>query len=140
MEVNKFRLPYEMPVRKTAVRRNGTYDLAHAEEILERLHGSPVESPHIAVCFGGARTGESADVWPEEVKLESHGSMLAVVPIVRRTEKTGDALMPDDDLKNPQSVRTTVIPKPYSTLYYELAQQRPPSASSGWPTGATTCR
>lgn len=123
--VNKFRLPYEMPVRKAAVRRTSTYDLAHAEEVLERLHGSPVESPYIAACFGGARTGESVGVRPEEVDLvESHGLMLAVVPIVRRMEKSGDAPMPDGDLKNPQSVRTTVIPEPYGTLYYELAQQR----------------
>lgn len=123
--VNKFRLPYEMPVRKAAVRRTGTYDLAHAEEMLERLHGSPVEAPYIAACFGGARTGESVGVRPDEVKLvESHGLMLAVVPIVRRMEKAGDAPMPDGDLKNPQSVRATVIPEPYGTLYYELAQQR----------------
>lgn len=131
-ETNKFRLPYEMPVRKAAVRRTGTYDLAHAEAMLERLHGTLVEAPYILSCFGSARTGESLGVKPEEVELvESHGIMLAVVPIARRMGKTGDLPYPDGDLKNQQSVRTTVIPEPYGILYYEIAQQRI-SDGSGW--------
>lgn len=125
IESNKFRLPYEMPVRKAVVRRTGTYDLAHAEAMLERLRGTLVEAPFIAACFGSARTGESLGIKPEEVGLvESHGIKLAVVPIVRRMEKTGDFPMPDGDLKNPQSMRTTVIPEPYGVLYYDIAQKR----------------
>lgn len=131
-KTNKFRLPYEMPVRKAAVRRTGTYDLAHAEAILERLHGTLVEAPYILSCFGSARTGESLGVKPEEVKLvESHGIKLAVVSLVRRMEKTGDLPLPDGDLKNSQSVRTTVIPEPYGVCYYKIAQQRI-ADGSGW--------
>lgn len=124
-ETNKFRLPFEMPVRKAAVRRTGTYDLARAEEMLDRLRGTIVESPYIAACFGGARTGESLGVKPKEVELvESHGVKLAVVPLVRRMGKTSEVPYPDGDLKNPQSVRTTVIPEPYGVMYYEIAQRR----------------
>lgn len=125
VETNKFRLPYEMPVRKAAVRRTGTYDLARAESVLERVRGTLVESPYIAACFGSARTGESLGVRAPEVKLvESHGIKLAVVPLVRRMGKMGDLPHPDGDLKNPQSVRTTVIPEPYGILYYDIAQRR----------------
>lgn len=80
----------------------------------------------------GMRTGESLGVKPEEVGLvNSHGMKLAVTPLVRRMEKTGDLPMPDGDLKNPQSVRTMVVPEPYGILYYEIAQQRI-SAGVGW--------
>lgn len=131
-KTNKFRLPYEMPVRKAAVRRTGTYDLAHAEAMLERLRGTLVEAPYILSCFGSARTGESLGVKPEEVELvESRGIKLAVVPIARRMGAAGDLPYPDGDLKNPQSVRTTVIPAHYGVLYYEIAQQRI-ADGSGW--------
>lgn len=124
-ETNKFRLPYEMPVRKASVRRTGIYDLAKAEAVLGKLHGSPVEAPYIIACFGGARTGESLGVRSSEVSLvESRGIKMAVVPLVRRMEKSGDTPMPDGDMKNPQSVRTGVIPEPYGTLLYDIAQQR----------------
>lgn len=129
---NKFRLPYEMPVRKAIERRVGTYDLARAEAVLAKLRGTIVEAPYIMACFGGARTGESLGVKPEEVELvESHGVRLAVVPIVRRMEKAGEAPMPDGDLKNPQSVRTTVIPEPYGVRLHEIAHQRI-AEGSGW--------
>lgn len=129
---NKFRLPYEMPVRKALERRGGTYDLARAEAVLAKLRGTIVEAPYIMACFGGARTGESLGVKPEEVELvESYGVRLAVVPIVRRMEKTGEAPMPDGDLKNPQSVRTTVIPEPYGVRLHEIARQRI-AEGSGW--------
>ncbi|WP_332725249.1 hypothetical protein [Gordonibacter sp.] len=124
-ETNKFRLPYEMPVRKASVRRTGIYDLAKAEAVLGKLHGSPVEAPYIIACFGSARTGESLGVRSSEVSLvESRGIKMAVVPLVRRMEKSGDTPMPDGDMKNPQSVRTGVIPEPYGTLLYDIAQQR----------------
>lgn len=125
VESNKFRLPYEMPVRKAAMRRTDTYDLARANEILDRLRGTLVEAPFIMACFGGARTGESLGVKPEEVELvESHGLKLAVVPIVRRMDKTGNTPLPDGDLKNQQSVRTAVIPEPYGTRLFNIAQVR----------------
>lgn len=124
-ETNKFRLPYEMPVRKASVRREGTYDLAKAETVLARLHGTLVEAPYIIACFGSARTGESLGVRSSEVSLvESRGIKMAVLPLVRRMEKSGDAPMPDGDMKTPQSVRTGVIPEPYGTLLYDIAQQR----------------
>lgn len=125
VDANKFRLPYEMPVRKASVRRTDTFDLERAETVLERLREALVEAPYILACFGGARTGESLGVRAGEVELvESHGIKLAVVPIVRRMDKTGDAPLQDGDLKNPQSVRTAVIPEPYGTRLFEIAEAR----------------
>lgn len=125
VESNKFRLPYEMPTRKATVRRSGTYDLKRAESVLERLRGSIAEPAYILAAFGGARPGESLGVRSTEVSLvESHGIKLVIVPIVRRMEKTGDLPMPDGDLKNPQSVRTAVIPEPYGIRLHGIALQR----------------
>ena len=122
---NKFRLPYEMPTRKAQVRREGTYDLARAEAVLKRVRGTIAEAPYILACFGGARTGESLGVKAQEVDLvEAHGIRLAIVPIARRMDKMGDAPLPDGDLKNPQSVRTAIIPEPYGERYYDIARQR----------------
>lgn len=39
-------------------------------------------------------------------------------------EKMGDLPLPDGDLKNQQSVRTIVIPKPYGTRLLEIAEDR----------------
>lgn len=124
-DANKFRLPYEMPVRKASVRRTDTYDLSRAAEVFERLHGTIAEAPYIMACFGGTRTGEALGVRADEVRLtEVSGIKLAVVPIVRRMEKTGDDPMPDGDLKNAQSMRTAIIPEPWGARYHEIAQDR----------------
>lgn len=123
--VNKFRLKYEMPVRKAITRRADTFDLKRAESVLTCLRGLPVEVPYILACFGSARTGESLGVRAHEVSIvEACGIELATVPIVRRMDKEGEAPLPDGDLKNPQSVRTLVIPEPYGTRLHEIAQER----------------
>ena len=125
VESNKFRLTYEMPTRKKSVRTTDTYDLQQANAVFERVHGALVEAPYILACFGSARSGEALGVRASEVSLvQSHGMQLATVPIVRRMEKEGDTPMPDGDLKNPQSVRTIVIPEPYGTRLYEIAQTK----------------
>ncbi|HIS39915.1 MAG TPA: hypothetical protein IAC12_03620 [Candidatus Aphodovivens avistercoris] len=123
--VNKMRLPYEMPTRKTHVRRSDVYGLAEAEKVLGRLRGEAVEAPYILACFGGARTGESLGVRASEVgRAESHGIACAIVPIVRRMADKGDLPLPDGDLKNRQSERTLVIPEPYGTRLLEIAEER----------------
>lgn len=122
---NKFRIPYELPDISRPSKRQGTYSLAEADELFRALDGSPVKAPYILACFGSARTGESLGVRPEEVELvSSHGVELAVAPIVRRMGETGDAPLPDGDLKTLQSERALVIPEPYGTDLYAIAQQK----------------
>lgn len=129
---NKFRMPYEMPTRKACVRRTGTYDYAQALEMLSKVHGTLVEAPFILSCFGSARTGESLGVQPHEINLvRSNGIQLATIPIMRRMDATGDCPLPDGDLKNPQSIRTLVVPEPYGTRLYNIARECI-SEGSGW--------
>ena len=120
-ESNRFRMPYEMPSSKAHGRSRRVYSLAEAEEAWERVRGTPAEPPFLLACFGSARTGESLGVRAEEVRaVEMRGMTLALVPIVRRME-AGPLPLPDGDLKNPQSMRTIVVPPPYSPRVLELA-------------------
>ena len=122
---NKFRLRYEMPVAAGPGKRKDTYSLAEADDLFTTLRGSPVEAPYILACFGSARTGEALGSKPGEVELhEACGMKLAVVPIARRMDETGDLPLPDGDLKTPASYRVAVIPEPYGTRYYDIARQR----------------
>lgn len=122
---NKFRLGYEMPVAAGPGKREGTYSLAEADEMFLALRDTMVEVPFVMACFGSARTGESLGVKPEEIELhEACGIKLAVVPILRRMGDSGDLPLPDGDLKTQESMRPTVIPEPYGTRIYEIAQQR----------------
>lgn len=121
---NKLRIPYEMPA-KARERSHDVYGLAEAEEVLVRVAGSPVEAPYILACFGSARTGESLGVKAREVRREeSHGIVVAVVPILRRMADRGDLPLPDGDLKSRQSERTLVIPEPYGARLLEIAEKR----------------
>lgn len=124
-KVNKFRLRYEMPVAAGPGKRRDTYSLAEADELFLALRDSPVEVPYILACFGSARTGEALGSKPGEVELhEAYGMKLAVVPIARRMDETGDLPLPDGDLKTSASFRVAVIPEPYGTRLYEIAQRR----------------
>lgn len=123
--VNKMRLPYEMPTRRAFSRSTEVYDLARAERVLESLRGSASEAPYILACFGSARTGEALGVRADEVeRAESHGLVLATVPVVRRMGWAGDLPLSDGDLKTPQSERTLVIPEPYGARLLEIAAER----------------
>lgn len=122
---NKFRLRYEMPVAAGPGKRKDTYSLAEADELFTALRDTLVETAYILACFGSARTGEALGVRPHEVELhEVYGIQLAVAPIARRMDESGDLPLPDGDLKTPQSYRVAVIPEPYGIRYYEIAQQR----------------
>lgn len=122
---NRFRIPYEIPSCIEVGKRGDIYTLAEATRLFEGLKGSPIEAPYILAAFGSARTGESLGVRSSEVSLvESSSVRMAVVPIVRRMESTGDSPLPDGDLKTPSSVRTLIIPEPYGVRLYEIAQER----------------
>lgn len=122
---NKMRLPYEMPTRRAFSRSTEVYDLARAERVLESLRGSASEAPYILACFGSARTGEALGVRADEVeRAESHGLVLATVPVVRRMGWAGDLPLSDGDLKTPQSERTLVTPEPYGARLLEIAAER----------------
>lgn len=125
VDVNKLRVRFEMPIAKSREKIRDVYTLDRAREMFERLYGTEVEPAFILACFGGTRSGESCAVRCDEVKLvESHGLRCAVVPITRRMGTTGDAPMPDGDLKNRQSIRTVVIPEPYGTRLVEIAREK----------------
>ena len=123
VDVNRFRMPYELnreAHRSVAVT---TYDLAQAREALRCVAGSRIEPSVILSLFGSARVGESMAVKRSEVRQdESHGMRFALVPIVRRVDRRL-GLMEDGDLKTPDSARTLIIPEPYGTRLIEIAEK-----------------
>ena len=122
---NKFRNRYEMPTRTGTRKPEKTLGMAEAVEMLERVHGTEVEAPYILAMFGSARPGEACGPRASEVSIvEARGIRLAVVPIARRVGITGKDPYPDGDLKTPQSVRSIVIPEPFGTRLYSIAQER----------------
>lgn len=116
---NKFRKRYEMPVTTSRARSRETYDLATARAVLGRLEGRPSEAPFILACFGSCRTGESLAVRLEDV-TERDG--YAVVRIDKRMPDGSRA--PVHELKNAQSVRSVIIPPPYSGRLFAIARER----------------
>lgn len=90
-KTNKFRLPYEMPVRKAVTRRTGTFDLTRADAVFMRLRGSIAEAAYILACFGSVRTSESLGVRPEEVAVvESNGTHLCPIRVGHRLRHPGN--------------------------------------------------
>ena len=120
---NKFRQVYEMPRTNKVNKRRDTFDLAKANEVFAKVHGDMCESSIILALFGSARLGESLGVRRAEVeRVEYDGMVFAVVPIRRRVPLNGSDVLPDGDLKTPQSLRDLIIPEPYSTRLLEIAE------------------
>lgn len=125
VEMNVFRLEYDMPVSTSRKKNLSVYNLAKAVEVLGRLKGSNIEAQYIISCFGGARVGESLGVKAFEVReIDIDDVRFAVVPIKRRMTKVGTMPRPDGDLKTPQSERETLIPEPYCDRLLAIAAER----------------
>lgn len=117
---------------KSRARDRSVYSLAEAEEMWGKLRGTQVEAPYLLACFGGARTGESLGARCREAyPVEVYGERMAVVPIMRQMGRTGCAPTADGDLKNPQSVRSAIIPAPYGDRVLEIASENL-ARGSGW--------
>ena len=117
---NVARRRYAMP-RRHEDRKDGAYTLAELDAIARAAHGMRSEAAVILMCFGSCRTGESLGVRPSEVsQARSHGLTLATALIVRQVQ-SDSSLSPDGVLKNPQSVRTVVVPPPWAARLLRLA-------------------
>lgn len=117
---NVARRRYAMP-RRHEDRKDGAYALPELDAIARAARGMRSEAAIILMCFGSCRTGESLGVRPSEVApARSHGLALATARIVRQVN-SDSSLSPDGVLKNPQSVRTVVVPPPWAARLLELA-------------------
>lgn len=124
VETNKFRINYDIPRKSKPKQKSKLYTLEEADEMFRRVRGTDIEAAIILELFGSARVGESLGVKCTEVKLvERNGIKAAVVPIIRRADSYGGVILPDGDLKTPHSLRTVIIPEPYGTRLYEIAQE-----------------
>ncbi len=126
---NRFRNSYIMP-GKSYQRKKDVYTLADAERVLEKIRGDRSEAPYILACFSSCRVGESIAVHPWEVEERIvRGEVFAVTHIVRRCDNAKRCVMPDGQLKTPESVRWVITPPPYSERLLEIARRR---QSEGW--------
>ena len=128
---NKFRAKYRMPT-KGEKRTKDVLTEEEAREVLANLRGDAFEPPFILSCFGGCRVAESLAVAVDDVSFEDGGGMLfAVVAVRRQMARKGHEPREMGDMKNEQSIRTTVVPPPYSERLRELHDARS-SAGSIW--------
>lgn len=120
-DTNKARSKYSMP-KSHEDRKDGAYTLAELDQIAQAAEDIPTEAAMLLMCFGSCRTGESLGVKLDEVhQVHSHGLMLVTAEIVRQVQS--DASISEDGvLKNRQSVRTVVVPPPWSGRLWKLAQ------------------
>lgn len=120
---NKFRQVYEMPSINKVNKRKDVYSLEKADQMFSRIRGDMCEPSIVLALFGSARLGESLGVRRREVEhMECMGIDFAIVPIRRRVPLNGSDVLPDGDLKTPQSVRDLIIPAPYGTRLLEIAE------------------
>lgn len=111
---------YDLPVSGGG-RSKEVLDISKACGYLEKLHGTSLELPFVLCMFGGMRTGESLGVRVEDVeRVEHEGMVFAAVDVRRQMALSGDE--PRENLKNPQSVRTTVVPPPWSSVVLEASE------------------
>ena len=123
VEVNKFRVPYDMPSARTRTKSREVLTLAQADAMLEELRGDPMEGAYILAAFGGLRVGEALGAACSSVRLEEFcGVPVAMVEVSRRVDAASGELR--DDLKTPQSLRTAAVPGRYGERLAELARER----------------
>ena len=121
---NPFRVNYETPVSAKYRKTSNIYTLSQAIDMLARVRGTLGEAAYILAAGGSCRLGESLGVRRDEVSAaEAHGMMFAMVEINRRVGRTGNEVMPDGDLKTPESRRTIVIPDPFASRLIEIAEE-----------------
>lgn len=144
VESNKFRMQYELP-GKSRTRAKDVLTLPQAEETLRLLHDKPSEAPCIVACFGGARTAEALAARSDELEtVEAHGVRMALVPIVRMVDGSGDGIL--EWTKTDESRRKAIVPEPCCDALMRAASGRstpwlanrgdglPPSTGTFWRT------
>ena len=119
-DTNKARGKFTMP-HAHEDRKDGAYTLAELDKIACAARGMPTEAAMLLMCFGSCRTGESLGVKLEEVqKVHSQGLMLITASINRQVQSDA-SISEEGRLKNRQSLRTVVIPPPWSERLCQLA-------------------
>ena len=117
-------MDYRMP-SKSARYDGGIWPLRTLlDEIWPRVWGGPAEVAFIMSAFGSCRGGEAVSPRLDEVRaVEAHGMAVAVVPIVRQVSDRG-AVSGDGDLKNRWSVRTVLLPEPFSLRVLQICDEK----------------
>ena len=113
---------YVLP--KKAVKRysKAVYTLPEALDVLDKLHGNPLEGAFILACFAGMRTGESLACRLDDVEVFRGVQDVYTVAVERQMGMGGD--MPENTLKNDQSRRTAIVLQPVVERFAEILRER----------------
>lgn len=107
--------------RKERSATDATWTLEELGEVCHAVTGTACEVPAILMAFGGCRVGEACAPLVSDLRMvESHGMRLAVVAIDKQLAQ-GRRIAPP---KTEGSVRSVVIPEPWSLRLEELARER----------------
>lgn len=97
------------------------YKLEEMESLCRASQGSICEVPAILAAFGSCRTGEACAALVADVSArETPWGRVVIVRIDKQLDNHRQLIPP----KNPQSVRSIIIPEPWATRITEIVDQR----------------
>lgn len=114
-------ISYRTSRRREVQTVDDTYDLEELAQRCREVEGTVCEMPAILMAFGSCRVGEACAPLLTDVKRAEVGGMtLAIVRIDKQTAYRGRGF---DPCKNEASVRSVVIPEPWSLAVLDRKAQ-----------------
>ena len=113
---------YVLPKRNVKPRPKGVYTLSEALDVLDRLHGHPIEGAFILACFAGLRTGESLGVRLDDVEPFAGTETVYAVAVERQMGACSADV--ETTLKTAQSYRTAIVLQPAAARFAEILEER----------------
>lgn len=123
IDKNILEYSYRMPVQAKKA-AHGVYTFGELCKLWHALEGTPIEGAFIMAAFVGCRTGEALGVKLSDIESVNYKDMeFAAIEIKRQANNVGEVSR-DNDLKNKWSVRTVVVPPPFSARLREIKTQQ----------------
>lgn len=113
-------ISYRMPKKKTSG-NDGVWSRQEMDAIVRALRGTVCEVPAILMAFGSCRVGEACAPLLSDLSMaKCRGLTFA---LVRIDKQVAQKLSVIERLKTEQSVRTVVVPEPWSLRLSEIAEE-----------------
>lgn len=120
---------YDLPAGAVRERKSGTYTWDEADALWLEVRGTPLEGAFLASMFGGLRVGEALAMSAQRLaRVEVRGFRFCAVGVACQKGNRDGEVTGEGELKNPQSVRTALVPGRYGDALLALGG----ASGSGW--------